>query len=245
MSYPKRNLSQGVLLLLGMYPMQEQQQLRWQDKVNVLGLILTLCHSTVTVYLFRAEQTNAGYLSANKNNIVQSTIILERLMALAVPLVFIVSRFCYVRTLERFWEKVHVLDGFLRSVQEEEETTKTEQRILRANLLAGVFVVVCACFNATSFYFYYLMLSGTERPRLSKIYYFNYATIVYSSGAMYIFARIYGLSLRLECLAGYVDSIRKDMDPVKGKRGSREDDRVQERRRLLDNFIKGTQDTSI
>lgn len=238
MSYPKKNLSQGVIFLLGMYPMQEQQQLRWQNKVNVLGFILALWHSAMTVFLFRSEQINSSYLSANKNNIVQSTIILERLMALAVPLVFIASRFCYVRTMERFWEKVHVLDGFLRSVQEEKEATKAEQRILRANLLAGVFVVVCACFNVTSFYFYYLLLSGTEWPRLSKIYYFNYATIVYSSGAMYIFARIYGLSVRLECLAGYVDSIRKDMDSMMGKR---DDETMQERRRrLLDNFIEGT-----
>lgn len=207
MNYPKKNLIQGVLLLLGLYPLQEKQQLRWQDKVNVLGTLLSIYHCCMTMYMYKLEMGQKGVLSSSPNNIIHSTVVLRRLLAVTVPILSIVSRFCNIRSLQSFWEKVQVFDAFLLSSVQKEKFNQTEQRIRRVNFFAGLYVVAVECFNISCFGLYYLLVSAAASPALFKIYFFDYASTVYSCGAMYIFSRIYGLTLRLECLCGFVEEI--------------------------------------
>lgn len=207
MNYPKNNLIQGVLFLLGLYPLQEKQQLRWQDKVNVLGTLLSIYHCCITIYMYKVEIGQKGVLSSSPNNIIHSTVLLRRLLAVTIPILSIVSRFCNIRSLEIFWEKVQVFDRFLWSSVQKEKFLRTEQRIRRVNFFAGLFVIAVECFNISCFGLYYLLVSAVNSPALFKIYFFDYASTVYSCGAMYIFSRIYGLTLRLECLCGFVEEI--------------------------------------
>lgn len=239
MIYPKQSLIKGLLFLLGMSPFYEQPRMRWHDKVKVLGLLLSVFHVTMTIYAFRREQQRVGYLSSNPNNIIQGTVLTKRLLTLLVPLGSIGARFCYIRTLERFWEKIFVLDKWLRSVQEPEKDSwrkNFEEKQKRAHFLAGLFVIVVETFCLVDSYLHYIHLPAKQKMGVGALYFFHFAATVFIAAALNIVVEIYCLCLRLDLFCAFVDGIWEEMFKMRGE--VKEENPSVSRKRILDKFIQ-------
>ena len=236
MTYPKRNLINGLLFVLGLSPFHEPPQFHWRQKVRPLGFLLSLVHLGMTIFTYVRETQRAGYLKTNPNNIIQGTVVIKRLLAVLTPIGLISARFCYLKTLELFWEKLRILDRFLKDIQRERESSweeSYEKKVNKSNFLAGSYAISIEGLNLLFSFLYYYVAHSKETPLFVTIYFYHFATTIYSTAAMDIYSRVNALGVRVDLFAEFVENISREILDLNGKK--EEEVRVR-RRRMLEEF---------
>lgn len=213
MLYPKRSLIKCWMFILGMSPLHEQPRIRWHNKVRPVSLLLAVLYIALTIHSYVFEVNRLGYLSRTTNNIISATVVGKRLVGLLIPVTSILPRFCYIRTLERFWEKFYVMDKLMCILTPPDGVWEfeLEQKQRKANFYAGFYVIGQEIFNLSTTYLYFAILSPKEPLHLQTIYIYHYANAVYTVGALNIVAQVFGLVLKFNLFIEYLDSIAKDI----------------------------------
>lgn len=205
-----------LLALSGTYPIHETRQRSWWRQIHKIGFLFCLVQLWLTFMGFRKESRRSGAVEHFANNIMRLSVLNKQFFTLLVPVVYILTMFLHIRSLQRFHSRTADSDDLVRSdtwtqqMNYGRSVVRIQEISTRNSNIAVLLLLVGVLLNMWIGFVYTRETTGTA-PEALSLYFYQVALLNFVGTALHIGIRFKGIGMRLQLLLDMQRRILRDI----------------------------------